>query len=252
MMCAHCMEDAKPNGQMMSFATFKRAVEFGDSLGARCYIISGGEPTENEEMYDMLSWFDKTMRGKAFFAITSNGMWLKDKKQLEMVKRTINLGSYHSMQVYTNRQWYHEYDYVIGHREEYESYRGVKVCTDPIYMEDLGRARTSEEAQREVEKNPYSMSCLNSTLAARQLRRGYFAKLLEERGQLCKPSIDVSGGVHMSESSLCPSVGNVDCNTQLQIWEHMKRFVPCLGCKNAKKFIESKDPKKIMAKKIIF
>lgn len=252
MMCAHCMEDARPCGQMMSFQTFQRAVSFGKKIGVRCFIISGGEPTENEKMYEMLMWFDNTMRGKAVFAITSNGMWLRDEKQRKMVEKIIRLRTYLSMQVYTNKQWYSEYDYVMEHRAEYERYRGVKVDTELIYMQDLGRAKYSDEAQREVEKNHYNMSCLNATLAARQVKRSDFALRLEERGQLCKPSIDVFGEVHMSECSLCPSVGSVMVLPEDTIWRQMQNFKPCLGCKNAKRFLVSKDPKISLARSIIF
>lgn len=159
MMCPHCMEDAQEVGGMMTLDTFKQAVKFGVYIGNAHLVLSGGEPTENEHITDMCEWLD--VATGCNFTIASNGTWLKDERKRQCVEWITRLHSYLGMQVYTNRQWYKDYDYVVSHKCEYERYNKVIVDIDtPIFMQDLGRARTNPEAQREVEQNPHFMSCL--------------------------------------------------------------------------------------------
>ena len=157
------------------------------------------------------------------------------------------------MQVYTNRQWYRDYDYVVSHRHEYEQYRKITVnIDDTIFMQDLGRARTNPEAQREVERNPHFMSCLNATLTAIQIADPQmFGITMMLRRQFCKPSVDCEGNVHMSESRLCPSVGNVNTDNFADIWQRMRAFKPCGKCHQYQTFINSDTQKAVLAKQII-
>ena len=75
MMCAHCLEDARPEGGMMSEEPFRRAITLGLKMGMRCFVISDGEPTENPKLRDMCCWLEGRLRGTgALFNITSNGM----------------------------------------------------------------------------------------------------------------------------------------------------------------------------------
>ena len=252
MQCPHCMEDAQPTGLMMTLDTFRQAVKFGTYIGCSHFVLSGGEPTENEHITEMCEWFD--MATGCTFTIVSNGAWLKDEMKRQRVDWITRLHSYLGMQVYTHRQWYKDYDYVVSHHSDYEQYRKVIVDIDStIYMQDLGRARTNHDAQREVERNPHFMSCLNATLAARQLPmpQGY-GVALQMHGQLCKPSVDADGGVHLSESRLCPSVGNVVTDPFADIWSRMRRFRPCGQCAGYRRFMESQRPDIVRARQMIF
>ena len=254
MMCEHCMEESTPDSnEFMSMDTFRRAVTFGQKIGCMAYVLSGGEPTENEQILEMCQWFDQRMRGiNCLFTICSNGMWLKDEVKRERIRKITELPTFHGMQVYTHKRWYREYDYVVAHTEEYESYPGVKVdADDTIWMQDLGRARQSEAAQAEVSKNPYKMSCCNCTLAARQLKMQGFGMHLTMHGQLCKPAIDAEGGVHMSESRTCPTVGNVWKDSPAAIYERMQTYKPCGRCAGYKRFVESTEPQIVRARMVL-
>ena len=239
MMCPHCMEDAQEVGQMMTLDTFKQAVKFGTYIGDKHFALSGGEPTENEYIAEMCEWLERATGYN--FTLVSNGMWLKDEIKRQRVKRIIRLCSCLGMQVYTNKQWYKDYDYVVSHKHEYEKYPRVIVdINNPIFMQDLGRAKTDPEAQKEVENNPHFMSCLNTALTAIQIAdpQEFGISMMLHR-QFCKPSVDCEGNVHMSESRLCPSVGNVNTDNFADIWQRMRVFRPCGQCKQYKKFMES-------------
>lgn len=252
--CPHCMEDARETGAMMDLHTFKEAVQFGKYIGSPAFILSGGEPTENPLLLEMCGWLSDALRGsRSVFSIVSNGMWLKDPQKWQRIETIGKLPSCAGIQVYTNKKWYKEYDYVVEHKAEYENFPRVVVDIDsPIYMQDLGRAKWNHEAQMEVINNPHFMSCLNSALLAHQTDNPQiFGCLQFVNQQFCKPSVDAMGDVHMSEGRLCPSVGNVTRDRYAQIWQYMCEFKPCGGCFLYKKFLESTRPDIIKARRVL-
>ena len=133
---------------------------------------------------------------------------------------------------------------MVSHKREYEKYNKVIVNADAhIFMQDLGRARTNPDAQKEVEQNPHFMSCLNATLTAIQIADPQmFGITMMLHRQFCKPSVDCEGNVHMSESRLCPSVGNVNTDNFADIWQRKRAFRPCGHCRQYLKFMESPRP----------
>jgi MoaA/NifB/PqqE/SkfB family radical SAM enzyme len=250
--CPHCLQDSREDGGFMSLETFYKAVLWGYSQGCRFVLISGGEPTENPEMENMLQQFDRFGWSKGMrFAIASNGTWIEDDEKRKMMWRISRLKTYMAIQVYTNKKWYQDYDFIMEHRSELEQIPKCKVdCDSPIWMQDLGRARDNEEAQREVELNPYNCSCLNAALVAQQIKSPYdFFPMLENAGQLCKPAVDIDGNIHMSESRLCPSVGNVR-DDSFTIVKNMFKFKPCMRCKNSKHLYDDNE-KMAAARKIL-
>lgn len=255
MMCPHCMEDARPDGEaMISREVLARAVTFGRSLGCRVFTLSGGEPTEHPNFRNLCAYLDGRLRAmNGMFTICSNGMWLKDKDKTDDVKAVLRLPTCMGMQVYTHRRWYREYDYVMAHRSDYEAIEKVKFDPDDtIWMQDLGRARHSEDAQREVAASPYFMSCLNATLVARQAEQPQmFGSMLEMRGQFCRPQVDALGGVHLSESRLCLSVGNVVSDDPEQIYQRMRRQQPCGQCAGYRRFAQSQRPDIVRARQVL-
>ena len=252
--CPHCMEDARETGTMMNLRIFKRAVCFGMSIDTPAYILSGGEPTENPLLLEMCLWLnDKLRGGHSLFSITSNGMWLKDRQKWHIMEIIGELPSCVGIQVYTNKKWYKEYDYVVEHKAEYEKFPKVVVDIDsPIYMQDLGCAHFNLAAQEEVQNNPHFMSCLNSALLAHQTDKPQIFGCLQFTSQMfCKPSVDALGDVHMSESRLCPNVGNVIYDSFDIIWQNMRKFKPCGRCFLYKRFLESDRPDIVKARQIL-
>ena len=258
--CPHCMEDARETGNMMQLDTFKNAVQFGLRIGSMVFTLSGGEPTENPLLLEMcyhlnsqIKHPDSQIKHIGTFTIVSNGMWLKDQDKCKRIKKICKLSSFAGMQVYSNRRWYKEYDFVVSHRADYERYPHVIVDTEsPIFMQDLGRARDNKEAQVEVNKNPFFMSYLNTALLARQTDNPRtFGVMQALHKQFCKPSVDCFGGVHMSESRLCPIVGNVNTNSFGDIYEKMQSFKPCGRCRQYKKFMESERPDIVKVRQIL-
>jgi organic radical activating enzyme len=247
------MQDSREDGGLMSMDTFRAAIRWAEEMFCRFVLISGGEPTENPEMEQMLQYFDGVARRRDMhFAIATNGTWIEDDEKRKMMWRISRLKSYMGIQVYTHKRWYQDYDFIMECRRELEQIPRCIVDADStIWMQDLGRARDNEDCQREVELNPYNCSCLNAALVAQQIKSPYdFFPMLENAGQLCKPAVDIDGNIHMSESHLCPSVGNVNTDTALAISAHMSQFKPCMRCKNSRHIFDV-NQKMIQARKIL-
>ena len=251
--CPHCMQDSNPLGEHMDFSTFKQVIKFGAFLGCTAFIISGGEPTEHPQFLEFCQHLDQFIvknKLQAAIAITSNGTWFPAKT--DIVKQLSKLRSFSSMQVYTNPKWYKCADFIQNHKDEINAIPGVVVDTTDIRsMQDLGRAKTCAEAQTEVATNKYHMSCLNSHLLFRQINTIQKLKGLVRPGIMCKPMVDFKGDVHMSESWLCPSFGNVNTDYMMEIFNNLRNSQPCYGCSLGKKFMESSDPNIVMARELL-
>ena len=247
--CRHCLQNALPDGPLMTEATFRKAIEFGRFLKCPLYVISGGEPTEHPQFLEFCKLLDRLIGKEAVFTVTSNGMWYPDQK--EMVERLTRLKSFAGMQVYSNPKWYKDYDFIMAHKTEIESIDKVSVSNETIYMQDLGRARQDEDAQAEVAKNPYFMSCVNGHLLFKQMSPSYRMNGISPQRIFCKPMVDYKGDVHLSESCLCPSFGNVDADYFLDIFNHLRNAKPCLRCAGGKRFLQSTHPDIVAAKNLI-
>lgn len=256
--CAHCLQDSGRNGKLMSMKTFIDAVRFGYNTGWHVFLITGGEPTMNPEMENMLVWLDDMSQKfncefgtPLSFAIATNGKWIEDEDKRKMMYRISKLNSYLFTQVYTNNKWYKDYDFIQDWRTAFNQIPNCYITEHTIYINDLGRARKNEAAQREVEKNPYSCSCLNASLVAHQIHNPkFYGVQLEGRLRMCSPCVDYDGEVHMSESHLCPSVGNVSTESYANIYERMRLFKPCMRCKNSQRLLDD-NPKMAMVREIL-
>lgn len=252
--CAHCMQCSNPNGEHMSEITFKNALNFGEFLRTKVFIISGGEPTEHPQFLQFCQLLDKFLKRRipgGVFSVTSNGTWFPERTE-EMIKLS-KLESFVGMQVYTNSKWYRDAPYIIEHAKEINAIPKVMVETSEIRsMQDLGRAKNNEQAQMEVFNNPHFMSCLNGHLLFKQTnptRR--LMNLDAQPGIMCKPMVDYKGDVHLSESCHCPSFGNVNNHYMMEIFNNLREAKPCCQCALGKKFLKSDNLKIAVARNLL-
>ena len=252
--CPHCMENSNPEGQMMDERTFHKAVMFAQYIGCSVITLSGGEPTTHPDFFKFCKALNDDY--KMPFTVVSNGNWCDDEKIVRQVRRMCSdFSNFVGMQVYTNKLFYKDYDKIHGKKSFFDSFGGKVILDEsPIRsMQDLGRAKTCDIAQKMCNESRYHMSCLNATLVARQIKipRLYGNKLEQATLQFCHPMVDFNGYVHLSESWLCPSVGNVTSMLYDDVWSNITQYNPCGRCKGYKKFSESKDPKIVIARQII-
>lgn len=277
--CPHCMECSNPQGEMMDEKTFYKAVKFAQFIGSRVITVSGGEPTTHADFFKMCKSLNNDF--KMPFTVVSNGTWClnhwgsfnmegtadevieqckcvgdaKIKIERQIRRMCSDFKNFIGMQIYTNKLFYKDYDLIHGKKSFFDSFGGKVILDEsPIRsMRDLGRAKTCETAQKMVDESKYFMSCLNSALVAKQIEfaKYYGATIEDVAHHFCHPMVDFNGDVHLSESWLCPSVGNVTKHQFSTIWENIQNYKPCGQCKGYKKFMESKDQKVILAKELI-
>lgn len=269
--CPHCMQDSLPNGQHMSKEVFRKALEFGAWSGNLRYNISGGEPTEHPNLAELMELLFEHLNTLAqpmhiyslmsgnivpVFTLISNGDWFAYEDKVKYIKDNV-LSNPHldCLQICSVKGLYKNFGFIKDNMDVLKKLSPkIYVHTDGITsMEDLGRARTAPLFVRlQVESNQHYMSCLNCSLVSKQVTdiRNLMQSLFVY-DQTCKPLIDWKGDVHLSESHLCPSVGNIMTDSFEDIWERMQKFKPCGKCLQYKRFLESSEPKTIQAKKIL-
>lgn len=251
--CRHCLDDATPDGGLMESRTAQAAVAFAKSSGAPLIIISGGEPSEHPELLDICRLVSDS---GVCFSLCTNGMWLGDQTLEYRMERIARLTGYCGAQVYTNEKWYRLHvETVNKYNLQSDRWRNLGFLLDTADirgMLDIGRARDNPQALDEARKSPYHNSCLAAcvTLAQTATPADFFRLMLAQK-RFCTPMVDWRGDVHMSESWLCPSCGNVNTDTHAALWESMRRFRPCGGCQGCKRYLTETTPKMIMAREIL-
>lgn len=254
--CPHCLEGSHPEGGMMDRYTLYKAAAFARYLGCKVVTVSGGEPTLHPNMFAYCKMLNDM---KMSFSIVSNGTWsiTDDREKIERQIRRMcaDFKYFVAMQVYTNKLFYKDYDAIKAQKPYFDSFGGKVIFEESQIrsMQDLGRARTNELAQKMCDESPYHMSCLNATLAAKQIDNpSRYGREMEMRTmQFCHPMVDYLGNVHLSESWYCPSVGNVTKDLFDNIWWNIRLYQPCGQCKGYRKYRESTDPKIVAARAII-
>ena len=251
--CPHCLDDATPNGPIMTDETCRNAVSFAKDSGERLLIVSGGEPTDHPRFFDMCRIVSQS---GLCFSICSNGMFMGDPKKEWQMEKVANLAGFCGGQIYSNPKWYRLHNQTIAkwnaQAPKWEMLHLHLDTTDIRGMQDLGRAKNCPEAIAEAEASPYHNSCLASCTTLVQSEDSHeFFKLMFMQHRFCTPLIDVAGNVHMSESWLCPSCGNVNTDTRDMLWLKMRSFRPCGGCIGCKRYLTEDTPKMAAARRLL-
>lgn len=240
--CPHCMSDCKPEGQLLDKKDVIPFVNFFNTMKFRTLMISGGEPTEHLDF----SWIVETLAVKCkplAMVIVSNGSFVEDEEKMNQVVRLMHMFPFMRLQITSIRGLYRNHDHIIRMKEHIRGFFMDRVSFETeriVMMRPLGRAAENPEIMKIVERtnNGYT-DCANTTLIAMQTRSiKDFAANCESRGKFCMPMVDYKLDVHMSESMLCPSVGNLKTDSLMKIFESMRKFNPCGKCGSTDKSME--------------
>ena len=236
MECPHCMQDAKPSGKHMTGETFKQVKEFVHEAKPLVVSVTGGEPTEHP-YWDWMTRCLLEVKTVALVNIVTNGAWIEDKEQrLKMAKLIREAKGRVKVQVYSNPKYYQDHEWTVEHEQQYRSIGCIPDFKSPIFMQDLGRAR--ENCLEETKKSDHVPSCINSHLIAVQAHSlPHFLSMAAQVAKFCRPLIDPDGGIHMSESWLCPTVAHVSDGVD-EAFRKMKASRPCKECRLYKNFVE--------------
>ena len=125
-------------------------------------------------------------------------------------------------------------------------------------MRSLGRAASNPDCLEVARKDKTTTtSCVAGALVSAQTDFKTAVGALESRGNLCRPIVDWEGGIHWSESHLCPEFFKLPSHLAMddamfdQIAEAAHAWRPCGKCADYKKLINNNYPKYVIAKTIL-
>lgn len=245
--CPHCMQDATPHGSHMTEETFQQVLDFCREARPLVVSVTGGEPTEHPLWAEMT----RALLGVtpvALVNILTNGAWIEDGAERRKMARLIRESKGRlKVQVYSNPRYYQDHGWTVEHEAQFRSIGCSPNFTDPIFMQDLGRAR--ENCREETEQSDHVPSCINSHLIAVQARSlPHFLSMAAQAAKFCRPLIDPDGGIHMSESWLCQTVAHVSDGVD-EAFRKMQASRPCKGCRLYRNFEQlHKEEMKILDK----
>lgn len=188
--CSHCMVDATPSGEHMSMATFENTIDFIDRMGFRVAMLSGGEPTENP---DVLNMIDLARYCKIHVILLSNGAFLDD----PVLSGEI-LGRMVSIQVTNDPRFYPKRVNLVDNPNiSYETHIRI--------VSPFGRAKSGG-----IECTRQSPLCFNLRSICRSLRDFRDAIFsLRTMGKFCTPSVNADGAIVAGETPSCSAIGTV-------------------------------------------
>lgn len=251
MSCPHCLQDSRPDGGLMDASTLDHAVTFALYCGTLHVVVSGGEPTEHP---DLAGFCRRISDAGLSFSLASNGMWIGDSAAERVVEEVARIDGYAGMQVYSNRKWYRLHgETVAKFKARQDKWRKLQIVLDTTEIRNMlsvGRASQCAEAMAAARASKYHNSCLAACVTAAQSDSpAQFSQLMTMQAHFCTPMVDWRGDVHMSESWLCPSCGNVCRDDGERLWQGMRKFRPCGKCIGGRRYLS--EPKMAMARQLL-
>jgi len=263
-MCKHCLQDSNPEPQHMSDGLFVNALMFSRMSGSRTVILSGGEPTEHPSWaYYTDVACNCTHDCKQIVILVSNGKWLGTPNEKEMLRLLSNYDNLY-LQVTSVPDFYPNSGKIVDAFDKFyenlpeEIKDRVDLTTKLTSIVTLGRASRCKMCIDTAKKDKSKMmSCFSSNFVAIQTDFINAIRHLELNGLSCHPLVDWKGGLHWSESWLCPSFFTIPEHVLLdepmfdQIAEAACNVLPCCKCADYEKLRTNNYPKYVLAKYIM-
>lgn len=276
--CPHCLQDCIAEPQHMSGGLFRNALILSKMAKCQFLMISGGEPTDHPdwEKYVNLACNNSDMQ---VVMLITNGRWLGTNKE-DVVLKLLKKYPLFFVQVSNDPRYYPDWsrktiperfalfkekcgeelgmchvDSSIG-SNEFERVALIREISD---LKALGRAAEVKTLRKVAKSYPSTTSCAASALIAAQAKGDLVLtiSLLEKTMKWCRPLVDWRGGVHWSESWLCPSFFTIPSHLLLdepmflQLSEAASAWRPCGKCEDYQKFLAKTDPKYVKAREIL-
>jgi hypothetical protein len=206
------------------------AVKFMNRLPINSVILGGGEPTEHSQFFDVLDFLFAESQAPVI-TLATNGLFLNGDNPNEYIDRLLSYGSLFVQITADPRFYKHELNERALKRIQKRGGSFVAVERNIQMLTMRGRALQNPMPKMRVREYPF---CFNKRSVA---QNGYdFYKSVSffegEKMKFCTFSVDMAGDVRISESLLCPPIGNISQSIQ-EITESVKAF-QCENCAEAK------------------
>lgn len=219
--CSHCMDDARADcDKFMTRKMFKRAVDFNFTYDPTL-TITGGEPTEHPQFWELLKIVADRMNTKQVCSITTNGMNLSDADIDRIVELRKSKGTflwqvsaiplYYPIKIDLNQNVFKLPDFTIA--------------TEIEKLVPRGRAADHKDWNFNA-KAPQCFNLRSFIHSTKNLPMSIVS--LRSRGKFCTPQIAYDGSVKVGESTLCPAVAHIN-DSENEIVRKICNF-RCSGC----------------------
>ena len=230
--CAHCISDCKSTGIHMTWDVLVRAVEYIKRNNSLFLVVSGGEPTEHPNFFNMIIYIMDQMNMLSAVTVTTNGDKLHGKFADELLKIE---NTYNNLFIQvTNVKKYYPKDIDTTH--SIFNHENTALCREIEYMYPQGRA-----VNNNIPWKSKGSKCINTRIIPKQMYlNGTMPTMKDVTDQMavrylsCTPFIDPEGNIKLGESDLCPT-----CATIYQSDKEIMRNVLHFQC-NRCKFINDK------------
>jgi hypothetical protein len=237
MNCPHCMIGAQAEGESASRATVIETLQFADDAGIKMINVSGGEPTEHPDFWDIFSLILR--RGKKrFIVLATNGSWLK---RPGFVQKLTHLQKQYpfAIQVTAIKGLYQDVQRTqtlfMANRRRFGM--AVEIITQITCIDQLGRAQGKDWSHLGksivggVLHKRRAPNCFNVLSAARgSATLQQLVGLLEiGLANFCKPMVDWRGDIHIGECPECTTIGHVADSFE-NILSALQAAEPCGAC----------------------
>lgn len=195
--------------------------------------------------------------------LATNGKWLGTDDDEHKIRSLCDKHSNFVVQVTAVKGIYKDYDKTV---RNYHSFKGMLINPEQIVlasqieaMVSLGRANNDKQCSKLAEgNNRKMMSCFTAALVNAQTKDyEETIRILEDKSKFCHPLVDWKGGVHWSESWLCPAFYTIPGHLLLDlpmykcIAEAAHAWRPCGACPDYQKLLKNNYPLYVLAKHIL-
>lgn len=222
--CNHCISDCKPDGIDMDIETFNQALKFLKSYRHTTINITGGEPMEHPNFWDIYMRIVNTFTTSVII-VTTNGEWIDNNIDEFSNKYQKAAGPFRYWQITRDRKYYPR-QLSKGFIDKVKG-----ICGDKIFIQEHIRYIYPKGRAYE-NKIPYNMQgplCFNIRSISNNVDNFYqLIGLLALNKKHCTPSIEPDGSINLGESGLCPQCSNI-WKSDKEILEDIRNF-KCIGC----------------------
>lgn len=234
--CKHCMSDSTPKSPHATIETLEAFISFAKEVGTTKIGISGGEPTSHPHF---LKYFVKILEcfsSNSEIFLMSNGQFFRRKNFCNSLAKLQK--KYHfRVQVSSIEGLYPEYENIVSlYKKMYVKFNKISFVDKLFFIEEhLGRAKKNELSPYRTGNQRMVPSCFNLYAICQQLpsfREAIQYLDLNTQFNFCKPMVDASGNIHVSESVHCSKIGSVHDYSIDDLYKALVKSQPCNTCKN--------------------
>ena len=200
--CSHCMNNCVPSDNHMTMKVFKDVLDFIQKYDSNSFfgdMITGGEPTENPIIWDLVDEYFKVFKNKPLNILT-NGLYLMENQIL--VSEKLDEYPFLFFQVTNDTRYYPK---KLDLTKRIFRHKRVVVVSELDHIVPIGRALINHPEER-GQKNKCPV-CVNVKIVALQTYPQTLKNIisnLRKNNKNCIPSIQYNGDIAFGEYDSCP------------------------------------------------